>query len=85
MENRWVHFSASNFLAPYLQQFSIMVPIIKFIGAIGTNMHYISANLALKFKNIMQKQHLLMVLFGTNLVSNISTKASKKVPYFMPV
>ena len=25
----------------------------------------------------MQKQHLLIVLFGTNLVSNISTKASK--------
>ena len=26
----------------------------------------------------MQKQHILMVLLGTNLVSNISTKASKK-------
>ena len=27
--------------------------------------------------------HLLMVLFVTNLVSNISTKASKKAPYEM--
>ena len=32
----------------------------------------------------MQKQHLLMVLLGTNLVSNISTKAFKKAPYLMP-
>ena len=26
----------------------------------------------------MQKQHLLVVLFGTNLMSNINTKALKK-------
>ena len=26
----------------------------------------------------------LMVLFGTNILSNISTKASKKEPYSMP-
>ena len=36
------------------------------------------AYFASKFKEIMQKQHLLMVLFGTNLVSSIGTKASKK-------
>ena len=33
----------------------------------------------------MQKQHLLMVLFETNLLSNINTKALKKAPYLMPV
>ena len=32
----------------------------------------------------MQKQHLLMVLFGTNLLSIISNKALKKAPYLMP-
>jgi hypothetical protein len=37
------------------------------------------ADLLLKFLKIMQKQHLLMVLFGTNLVSNISTKALKSI------
>ena len=30
-----------------------------------------------KFEKIMQDLHLLMVLFGTNLVSKISIKASK--------
>ena len=31
----------------------------------------------------MQKQHLLIVLFGMNLLSNIRTEASKKEPYQM--
>ena len=35
-------------------------------------------------RKIMQKKHLLMVLFGTNLLSNISSKALKKAPYLMP-
>ena len=44
----------------------------------------VGANLESKLKKFMQKQHLLMVLFGTNLVSNISIKASKRVSYLMP-
>ena len=37
------------------------------------------------FSKCMQKQRLLMVLFGMNLLSNINTKALKKAPYLMPV
>ena len=37
------------------------------------------ANLALKLKEIMPELNLLVVLFGTNLLSNIS----KKAPYLM--
>ena len=37
------------------------------------------ANLSSKFRKLMQKQHLLMVLFWVNLVSNISTRASKRI------
>ena len=32
----------------------------------------------------MPELHLIYVLFGTNFVSNISTKASKEAPYLMP-
>ena len=32
----------------------------------------------------MQELHLLVVLFGLKLVSNISTKALKKAPYSKP-
>ena len=72
-----MHFSASIYLAPYLHQFSAGLQIIHYFG-------FVWFKFALNFgliltselkKNMMQKQHLLMVLLGTDLVSNISTKA----------
>ena len=75
----FVHFSANTFLAPYLHQFSTVTQILQVFGAIWKK-NYIKfgSNVASKFKKWMQKQHLLMVLFGTNLESNISTKVSNK-------
>jgi hypothetical protein len=44
----------------------------------------ICANFASKFEKLIQELHFLVVLFGKNLVSNKSTKASKAAPYLMP-
>ena len=55
----FVHFSASTFLEPYLHQF---------FGAIGQIQYQI-------YKIDAETAPSIMVLFGTNLVSNISTKA----------
>ena len=45
-----MHFSASTFLAPYLQQFSSLGQIIQFFGAIWDKFAF-GANLALNLKN----------------------------------
>ena len=39
-------------------------------------MHFCE-NLESKFKELVQDLHLLMVLFGTNIVRNVRTKAQK--------
>jgi hypothetical protein len=63
-------------LAPYLHKFSEVLQILQFFGAFLEQICIIfGTNSASNFKKLMQKQHLLMVIFGTNLVSIISTKA----------
>ena len=66
--NQHLHFSGSILLAPYLIYFLQCEMCSKF----GAILDKFALNLA---KKLMQKQHILLVLFGTNLVSNISTKA----------
>ena len=61
--------------------FSLVVPILQFFRASCIKF---GARLASIFYKLMQKQHLLMVLIGTNLLFNISTKATKTAPYLMP-
>ena len=56
-------YSASSFLAPYLHKFTAVVQIMHFFSAIW---------------ELMLELHFLVVLFGTNIVTNISFKASKK-------
>ena len=51
---------------------------INFFVLFGTNLHYVGANLAKWLKEFMLELHLLMLQFWRILVSNISTKASKK-------
>ena len=72
-------FSASTSLAPYLHQLSLLLSDFDcaffwcYLGQI-----------CIKFNAIfLQKQHLLIVLFGTNFVRNINTKALKKT-YLVP-
>ena len=50
-------------------------------GAFGTNLHYIWSNLASLLKTILTE--ILEVLFGMNLVSDISTKVPEKAPHVM--
>ena len=68
------HLFGSNFL----EWCKICIKSLCYLGQICIKF---GANLASKLKIFMS---LLMVLFGTNLVSNISTKASQKAPYLMP-
>ena len=56
-----MHTSDSTFLAPYLHKFSAVVQIVHFLGAIWEKFGF----------------NLVLLLVGSNLVSNISTKASK--------
>ena len=94
-----MHFSASTFLAPYLHLYYAVMQIMCFFGAIWdrfafrfafilcSNADFFGAiweKFALRLKKFMQKQHHLIVLFKTNLLKNISTKAVKKAPYLMP-
>ena len=65
-------------LSPYLHHFIAVVQIILFFGAIWDKF---AAKLASNFKRLKKKQHFLMVLFGTNLVSNISTRSSKGITF----
>ena len=65
-------------MAPYLHQFITVVLIMYFFGAIWEKF---AAKLASNFKRLKKKQHFLMVLFGTNLVSNISTRSSKGITF----
>jgi hypothetical protein len=68
--------------APPLHLFGTLFALIFCIDAnYAFFWHYLGSILCLfSIKNfkIMQKQHLLMVLFRTNLLSNISTKVLKK-------
>ena len=80
-----MHFSASTILAVYLHQFSAVVQNYPhFWCHLGQICIKFSAYLASKLKQIMQKQHVLKVIFGTNLVSNISTIGTQKEPFLMP-
>ena len=75
-----MHFSASTIMLPYLYHFSAMVQKIHFLVPFRTNLHHIWDKFSIMIKKIMPKNqmHLLEGLFRMNLVSNISTKASKK-------
>ena len=66
----------STFLAHYLHKFSAVLQIMHFLVLFGTIK--VGANLAWNFLKVMLRLHLLVVIFATNLVSNISTKASNK-------
>ena len=68
--------------APYLHKFSAVVQILHFFGAIWKTLLSIYRSFSIKIKKIMQKKHLLMVLFGMNLLGNISTKSLKKSTIF---
>ena len=72
----YVHLCASTVLAPYLQTIVCRVPSMHLFGAFCIKFRCYT--LPSKFKKLMKKQHLLLVLFGTKLVSNISISASKK-------
>ena len=70
-------------MASYLHQFSAVVQNKHFYGAIWDKfaLNFV-ANLASKFKRLMLELQLLVVLFETNFVSKICTKASKKAKTF---
>ena len=77
-------FECQNLLV-YLHQFSAVVQIKHQIWCyFEQNYIKFGANSAAKFYKYMQELHLLLELFGTKLVSNISTKALKIAPYLKP-
>ena len=57
-------FQYQQLYVPYLHQFSTVMPF-------GTNLHYIWFIFSIIIKKLVPELHLLMVLFGTNLVSTI--------------
>ena len=61
------HFSACTFVTHYLHQFSAVV-------LLGTNLNYIWCRFSINIKKIMPELQLLKVLFGTNVMRNISIK-----------
>ena len=63
-----MHFSARTFLAPYLHQYSAVMQIMDFFGAMWFTIEIIK---------LMQNQLILMVLFETNLVINIRQNIKK--------
>ena len=64
-------------LAPFLHQLAAVMQKKHFFGALWDKF-------ALQLKSFMLEMHLLKVLFETNLVSKISTKALKEAPFIMP-
>ena len=71
------HLCASTFFAPYLHPFSVVVHFMHWIWFyLGQICIKFDANFALRFQKLMLVLHFLVVLFGTNLVNKISTKAS---------
>ena len=72
-----MHFSVRKLLASFLQQFMHWCRLcIKFRAVLEMKFGaYLASNL-----KMMREMNLLVVLFGTNLVNIISTKALKKHP-----
>ena len=64
-----IYFARGDFLWQY--KFALHIALF------GKNCIKFGANLASKFLKLMQKQHLIIVIFGMNLLSNIITEVEK--------
>ena len=66
----------STFIAPYLHFFIGAENAL--FGVISDKFELLSVQFSIIIKKFMQELHKLKVLYGNNLMSNISTKESKK-------
>ena len=70
-------------LVPALLWYPIRINFFKAV-LFGINKHYIWCKFSIMTKKIDVDLHLLMMLFRTNLVSNIIIKVPKQAPYPIP-